>query len=201
MMRLTVLRSMLSCSAILVLLYGDVDWEKLYSYGRFLLPHLLNNLDDRNIKPEENVLLEHYRIQKGSTLSLSLMEGDDVPVKSPSAVGSGKGNEKKEPLSIIIESLNERFGTDFTDEDRLFFDQIKEKAVNNEDIRKTAIANPFEKFELGIKKIVELLMIQRMGENDKLVTKYMEDADFQKIVLPLLSKEIYNTINDEYATR
>ena len=181
-----------------IITYGDIDWEKLYSYGRFLLPHLLNHNDDRNIKPEESVLLEHYRIQQGYTLSLSLDEGNDVSVKSPSVVGSGKNDEKKEPLSIIIKSLNERFGTNFTDEDRLFFDQIKEKAVNNEEIRKTAISNPFEKFELGIKKIIELLMIQRMNENDTIVTKYMDDNEFQKIVLPLLAKEIYKKINQEY---
>jgi type I restriction enzyme R subunit len=178
-----------------IISYGDDEWEKLYSYGRFLLPHLLNHNDDSKIKPEENVLLSHYRIQKSSTLSIALDDGDDIQIKSPSAVGSGKQNEKKEPLSIIIESLNERFGTDFTDEDRLFFDQIKEKAVNNDEIIKTAVSNPFEKFELGIKKIIELLMIQRMHENDTIVTKYMDDADFQKVVLPLLAKEIYNSIN------
>lgn len=181
-----------------IITYGDIDWEKLYSYGRFLLPHLLKFNDDRSIKPEENVLLEHYRIQKGTTLSLTLNDGDEVYVSSPSAVGSGNKDEIKEPLSIIIESLNERFGTDFTDEDRLFFDQIKEKAVNNEEIRKTAVSNPFEKFELGIKKIIELLMIQRMSENDMIVTKYMDDKEFQKVVLPLLAKEIYKTINYEY---
>jgi hypothetical protein len=36
------------------------------------------------------------------------------------------------PLSEIIEVLNERFGTQFTEEDRLFFQQIKEKACKSE---------------------------------------------------------------------
>ena len=60
--------------------------------------------------------------------------------------------------------LNERFGTNFTEEDRLFFEQIKEKAVKDEKIIRTALANPLDKFELGIRKLVEELMIQRMGE-------------------------------------
>lgn len=181
-----------------VIPYCDAEWERLYSYGRFLLPHLKSEGEDNNIKPEENVLLTHYRIQKGSTLDISLHEGDEVYVKSPSDVGSGKNDQKKEPLSIIIGALNERFGTDFTDEDRMFFDQIKEKAIKDPQVIKTAIANPLEKFELGIKKLMELLMMQRMSENDVIVTKYMDDTEFQKVVLPLLAKEIYTSINDVY---
>jgi type I restriction enzyme R subunit len=34
--------------------------------------------------------------------------------------------------------LNQRFGTQFTEEDRLFFQQIKDKAVKNEQVIKTA---------------------------------------------------------------
>ncbi len=35
----------------------------------------------------------------------------------------------------------DRFGTDFTDEDRLFFEQVKERAVRDEDVRRMALAN------------------------------------------------------------
>jgi type I restriction enzyme R subunit len=90
--------------------------------------------------------------------------------------------------------LNDRFGTDFTDEDRLFFEQIKEKASNDERIIHTAMANPLDKFELGIKAIFESLMMQRMAENDEIVTRYMDDSSFQKTIFPILAKEIYKTI-------
>ena len=72
-------------------------------------------------------------------------------VKSPAEVGTRKAKDKKAPLSEIIEVLNERFGTHFTEEDRLFFQQIKEKACNSEQVVQTALANPLDKFELGIR--------------------------------------------------
>ena len=71
--------------------------------------------------------------------------------------------------------LNDRFGTDFTEEDRLFFEQIKEKASKDEKVIQTARANPKDKFKIGIRKLIEDLMIQRLGENDKIVTRYVED--------------------------
>jgi type I restriction enzyme R subunit len=97
-------------------------------------------------------------------------------------------------LSEIIEVLNERFGTQFTEEDRLFFQQIKEKAVKNEQVIQTALANPLDKFELGIRKLIEDFMIERMGENDKIVTRYMADRDFQASAYPILAREIFDAV-------
>jgi type I restriction enzyme, R subunit len=34
-------------------------------------------------------------------------------------------------------------------------------------------------------------MMQRMAENDVIVTQYMDDADFRGAIFPLLAKEIY----------
>ncbi len=39
----------------------------------------------------------------------------------------GKAEDEQKPLSEIIDALNKQFGTDFSEEDRLFFEQIKEK--------------------------------------------------------------------------
>lgn len=41
-------------------------------------------------------------------------------------------------------------------------------------------------------------MMQRMSDNDRIVTKYINDFEFQKVVLPLLAKEIYKSIDDEF---
>jgi len=46
------------------------------------------------------------------------------------------------------------------------------------------MANPLDKFELGIRKLIEEMMIERMGENDKIVTRYMADQEFQDLRFP-----------------
>jgi hypothetical protein len=35
---------------------------------------------------------------------------------------------------------------------------------------------PLDKFELGIRQLIEDFMIERMGENDKIVTRYMRSS-------------------------
>jgi type I restriction enzyme, R subunit len=40
----------------------------------------------------------------------------------------------------------------------------------------------------------EDLMIQRMGENDKIVSRYMDDKAFEDAAFAVLSRVIYETI-------
>lgn len=174
--------------------YSDQELEMLYSFSRYLIPRLALNDDGVNPHPEKAVELQYYRIEQVMSGSIVMEDEGDYSVKSPTAVGTGKAHDENKPLSEIIQVLNERFGTDFTEEDRLFFEQIKEKASKDERIIQTAKANTLEKFELGIKAIIESLMMQRISENDSIVTRYMDDREFQKTIFTILAKEIYKTI-------
>jgi type I restriction enzyme R subunit len=179
--------------------YADPDLEMFYRYGRFLLPHLPLGRDTTIVKVGDEVALQYYRLERVSSGAILMKEGETQYVKSPTDVGTGKSKDEKAPLAEIIEALNERFGTQFTEEDRLFFQQIKEKACKSEQVIQTALANSLDKFELGVRKLIEDLMIERMGENDKIVTRYMADRDFQGSAFPILAKEIFETVRQSEA--
>jgi hypothetical protein len=51
--------------------------------------------------------------------------GEGGSIKGPTDVGTRRGEKTEVPLSQIIDILNERFGTSFTQADQLFFDQVK----------------------------------------------------------------------------
>ncbi len=177
--------------------YADPDLEMLYSFGRFLLPHLPIDRDTTVVKIGDEVELQYYRLERIYSGPIDVREGDPEYVKSPTDVGTGKGKDEKAPLSEIIQVLNERFGTQFTEEDRLFFQQIKEKACKSEQVVRTALANPLDKFQLGIRKLIEDFMIERMAENDKIVTRYMADQAFQSSAFPILAREIFDAVRSE----
>ena len=50
------------------------------------------------------------------------------------------------------------------------------------------------KFELGIRELIEEMMIERMGENDKIVPRYMADQEFQGSAFPILAREIFEAV-------
>ena len=131
--------------------YGDPVLEMLYSYGRFLLPHLPLDRDTERVKIADEVELQYYRLERIYSGEITLKTGEPEGVKSPTDVGTGKAKDQKVPLSEVIKVLNGRFGTNFTDEDRFFFEQIREKATANEQVVKLRRANAFDKFQLGLR--------------------------------------------------
>jgi len=178
-----------------IITYTDEEWEKLYTFSRFLLPHLQITNNENPENPQDDIILTHLRNQKISEHQIDLSDGDNIKVTAPTEVGTKKALDPKVPLSVIIETLNDKFGTDFTDEDRLFFEQIMEKAQKNGEVVRKAKTNPYDKFELGIKEILKKMMMQRMKENDDIVTRYLDDEVFQKATLSILAQEIYANVN------
>ena len=181
--------------------YGDGEMERLASFGRALLPHLRPERGGP-IDLGDDVELEYYRTQLVSSGSLGLgklRDEGDTFVASPTDVGTGNPEEETAPLSEIISRLNERFGSNLTGEDRLFFEQVKERAVQDEHVRNVAVNNSPDKFALDVRKRVEALMLERMSENNGLVTDYINKPDYQEIVFSLLAKAVYDEVVAETA--
>ena len=176
--------------------YADPDLERLASFGRMLFPHLRVGSDNVAVHLGDDVELEYYRLQRMSQDKILIAEEDGAYVTSPGEVGTGDPEEDKAPLSEIIARLNERFGTDFTNEDRLFFEQVKERAVRDEDVRRMALADTYDKFALGFRPQLGKLMVERMGENDAIVTRYLDDAEFQQTASEVLAREVYEAVGE-----
>jgi type I restriction enzyme R subunit len=77
----------------------------------------------------------------------------------------------------------------------------KKRAVKHRRVIQTALANPLDKFQLGVRKLIEEFMIQRMSENDKIVTRYMDDQEFQNASFPILAKEIFDAVHAAEETK
>jgi type I restriction enzyme R subunit len=159
----------------------DQDLEERYTFGRFLLTKLPRADKEARLDLAGDVQLRYYRLQRTANLSeIDLEKGLDGQLIGPVEVGTGVVKEDKAPLSEIIEILNDRFGTDFTEADRLFFAQVKEEAKADGDVRQKATANTFDNFSLAMRQKISNLMVERMEQNQTIVTKYLDQKDFQE---------------------
>ena len=138
-----------------ILSYADPEQEKLYSFGRLLLPHLPLDRGETVARVGSEVALQYYRLDRVHAGAVRVAEGGVEYVSTPAEVGTGRAQDEKAPLSEIVELLNERFGTQFDEADRLFFQQIKEKACASELVVRTALANSLDRFALGVRGLIE----------------------------------------------
>ena len=120
-----------------------------------------------------------------------------MELDSPSDVGTGSVKGDEIELSKLIDLINERFGTDFTPADQLFFDSIREDAVADEKIREAALANTEENFSYVLLKLLDELFIGRMEQNEEIAAKYFNEAKFRKLIGKYLVKQVYKQVREE----
>lgn len=179
-----------------VIPYQDSGLEKLYTYLRFLLSKLPRRADGPGYQLEDEVDLQYYRLQKISEGSIDLSKGEPEPLKGPTEVGTKSSKDEKVQLSLLVDKLNERFGTEFNKADELFFDQVAEAAILNDRLREAAKANTLENFNPVFEKMLEGLFIERMEGNEEIFTKLMNDDKFRDVAAGYLVKEVYSRIRD-----
>ena len=142
---------------------------------------------------EDEVELQYYRLQKISEGQIDLNTAGGQPLKGPSDVGTGQEDEEIR-LSELIDLLNQRFGTDFTQADQLFFDQIQEEALESEALRQAVETNSKDDFRYVFQKAFEGLVIDRMEGNEEIFGKLMGDGEFRKLAVEHLLHKVYGAL-------
>jgi type I restriction enzyme, R subunit len=173
--------------------YQDSDHEKLYTYARFLLAKLPRITDSRVIQVDDDIELKYYRLQKISEGAIDLKAGEPDALYGPTEVGTGQADEDIQ-LSNLVSKLNERFGTEFNPADQLFFDQVRETAVGNEQLRQAVMANSIENFEPVFNKQLENLFVERMDGNEEIFVRLMNDEAFRNVAAGHLMRAVYQQV-------
>jgi type I restriction enzyme R subunit len=175
--------------------YQDSELEKFYTFVRNLINKLPPPGDGRSYALDDEVALRYYRLQQLTDGSIDLHEGDAYPLKGPTDLGTGGVKDEEVPLSTLVEKLNERFGTDFTRADQLFFDQIRVSAEDNEKIVEAAKANSLTNFSAFLEKALDELFIDRMDGNEEIFSRVMTDKAFRNAAQEHLAREIFDRIH------
>ncbi|MES9947205.1 MAG: DEAD/DEAH box helicase family protein [Candidatus Thiodiazotropha sp.] len=176
--------------------YQDSDLERLYTFVRNLLAKLPPPGDGQAFVLDDEVALRFFRLQQMTEGSIDLAQGEADPLKGPTDVGTGRQDESV-ALSSLIDRLNERFGTDFTEADQLFFDQIRASAENDETIAEAARANNYANFATFFDRLLDELFIARMEGNEEIFSRVMTDTEFRTAAHEHLAREIFNRIREQ----
>lgn len=179
-----------------ILPFQDVGLEKLYSFGRFLLSKLPRTDYTERLKLDNEVALEYYRLQKIAEGDLVLQVQGEHGLDPVTEAGIKREKEEKDKLSNIIRLLNDRFGTDFTDADKLYFEQLEQALYQNEELKMRAENNPIENFRYAFEEIFVQTLIERMDANQEIFEKIMENNEFKTEVKSWLTQKIYKRFND-----
>lgn len=177
--------------------FQDAELEKLYSYGRFLLTKLPKSDYTERMKLDNEVALEYYRLEKIAEGDLVLQIQGVAHIDPTTEAGISKPKEEKDRLSNIITLLNNKFGTDFTESDRLYFEQIEQALIENDELKVRAQTNPIDNFKYAFEEIFIQTLIDRMDSNQEIFEKIMENTEFRGDVKDWLVKKVYKKFTED----
>ena len=169
-----------------IITFVDADLEKLYVFGRLLLRRLPASLERLPVEIQQNIDIESYRVKQTSQGKIALPRGEkEIDPIGPKELYS-LGQDELEPLSQIILALNEHFGTDFSDDDKLCIREIEQRLATNEALEASVRVNPPENARLTFDHVVNDLLQGMIDGHFKFYKQVNDDPEFAKTFLDWL---------------
>ena len=181
--------------------YGDTDLEKRAIFFRHLTP-LLETEKLAEAIDLSGVQLTHYRLKTQGDRQLSLKEGANVALQSPSAVGTGTGYDPvRALLTAIIQKMNDLFEGELSDADLLgYANHIRDKMLENPLLEQQAKHNSKEQFAMGdFRNALMEAVIGGLDSYQSMATQVLSDQrvreGFASVVLDIVYEALRGRAN------
>ncbi|HEX2419290.1 MAG TPA: hypothetical protein VHJ83_14410 [Micromonosporaceae bacterium] len=102
------------------------------------------------------------------------------------------------PLSELIEEFNDRYGLGLTDSDKVWYAQQITAATENGTLRSAALVNDEENFGFVFDQLFDEVVIERNGDNGKLLRRYFDGDAFRTRITDLARREVYRMIRGQH---
>lgn len=174
----------------------DDELHDEYVFCSYLM-HLLPSEKVDKWDIGNKVRLEYYKLQHTFTGSISKeldknLGGQYEPAKVKS---SGKMEEKKEPLDVVLQRINEALAGDFTEGDKVIMRNLWEKLSKDKGLSKSAKQDGAQMFQNNIfpKKFEEVAM-ESYIESQETYESLFSDIDKKKYTLfmSMLASGLYD---------
>lgn len=169
----------------------DKDIHKFSVYAKFLYTMLPKGPNTDIVVVDDKVMLEFYKLEKDFEGSIDL-EGTDagfVPVSGE----AGHREPKKDPLTAIIDKINERFGTEFTEMDKVLV-QMENDYANQEKWQSYAKNNDRNTFMLLFERDFPTVAAERYEQNDEFFRMLFANQEMMNQVISTLGAVVYERL-------
>lgn len=174
--------------------YNDQELEKLFVFGKNLMPRLAEEGRKGMLSLDSDVELTHYRLQKlgEQKLDLEKAEVEKLPAIKDAGTGSAPEDERKE-LREIVQKMNDLFSGDISEAD--FIGAVttwKGHLLANETLAAQAKNNTEEQFELGdFKEAFADIVIDAQDAQNRIADQLLKDDRIFGVMQRMLAKMVW----------
>ena len=136
---------------------------------------------------DEKILLEYYRLKKDYEGSIILEGSKGI---APESGGTGTAPKKKNPFTVIIEKINQKHGTNFTEIDKVLM-QVANDYASQDIWEQYAKNNDSETFQLLFAKDFPQMAVQRYEQNEDFFVRLFHDPEMMRDIIEQLGPVLY----------
>jgi type I restriction enzyme, R subunit len=175
--------------------YDDPELEKLFVFGKNLMPRLAADSKDRHrLELDSDVMLTHYRLQKVAEQQLDLEKAEVVKLPGIGEAGTGSAPEdEKKALREIVAKMNDLFAGHITESDFIGAVTAWEgHLVNNDKLAAQARNNGLEQFAMGdFKDAFTDIVIEAQDAHNSIAEQLLKDDRIFGLMQSMVAKMVW----------
>jgi len=179
-----------------IITFTDIELEKSFVFLKFLNKKLPKR-ETGKLDITDTIDLDSLRIQKLHEQSYELTPEGTV-LDPPGFEGGGVVDPIHDLLSEIINQVNNTYGVNLTDEDRIDLSRLKKRLVDNPEIGKYMSGSNSEDNKRDyFKKQFEDLMVDYVNERFDFYKKMDENPSMKNLIFQLIYSDYQKSINPQ----
>ena len=137
-------------------------------------------------------MLEYYRLEKSfdGAIELTPTEEGFKPITGE----AGRKEKKRDPLTVIIDKINKKYGTSFTEMDKVLL-QIENGYAIQDKWQSYARNNDYKTFKLLFDKDFPEMAANRYEQNEEFFVKLFSEPDMMSQIMDTLGYVLYERLN------
>jgi len=172
----------------------DPDLHRLSIYLRFLIKKI-EIAGTGGVDLTDKVMLQYYKLAKQPQADIYLDQDENTGLDFKLS-GSAAAEETTDLLSNIIDKLNERYGTNFSESEKLAVGQIRSNLRANKDLELKARVNSYDDFKHAFIPTFLDGVIQEYDKNHNFYGRILQDEDFRNKLMDLIMLDVYAAFNE-----
>jgi type I restriction enzyme R subunit len=174
--------------------YNDPELEKLFVFGKNLMPRLAEAQRTGQLSLDSDVRLTHYRLQKMSEQKLDLEAAEVVKLPGIKDAGTGAAPEdERKELREIVSRMNDLFSGDITEADFLgSLTAWKGHLMANESLAEQAKNKSEEQCAMGsFKDVLTGIVIDAQDAQNTIADQLLKDERIFGVMQRMLAKMVW----------
>ena len=178
-----------------IVTFEDPQLEKLFIFLKYLIRKLPRRQNPLPFEVLEAIDMETYRIEKKVETNLKLTSDDGTidPMN-----GGGKkaiGEDEKDMLSRIIKEINDRYGTNFNDGDKIILNDLSKRLLQSETLLGSVKNNSKDAAKLKFDQLFQDELVSVLDNHFSLYQKLDQSPELKKFVQEKVFEYVLKKIN------